>query len=285
MMMQENFKNIEEFRFKLLIPLIKEFEDIQGKKVLDFGCGAGDSTFALALESYECVGVDIIGSSINKAKERYKKDFSNCKIKFYEFDETTKLYFDGGSFDIITCNGVFEHIHPELRQEHFKEIYRLIKPGWLIVIRGTPNSNFPRDGHTSDLWFVPWLPFNLAKYYVVYRNGGIKKSDPLASEKMSISKKLTLIPDNEWISRGIIGVSYGEIKGWIKKEGLNGYVVNDYTKNELKRYFNNSTTMNNSVFKNFIINTFPFVLNILNISIHSILPQITIIFKKDSGSS
>lgn len=283
--MQENFKNIEEFRFKLLIPLIKEFEDIQGKKVLDFGCGGGDSTFSLSLEGCKCVGVDIIGSSIKQAKERHKKDFGKAKIQFYEFDDTTKLPFDDAIFDIVTCNGVFEHIDPVIRQKHFKEIYRLIKPGGLIVIRGTPNSNFPKDGHTSNLWFVPWLPLNLAKYYVIFRNGSIKKIDILASRKMSITKKLTLLPDSKWISRGIIGLSYGEIKGWIKKEGLNGYFVNDDTKNELKRYFNNSTTMNNSVFKNFIIKTFPFVLNILNISIHSILPQITIIFKKDSGSS
>lgn len=282
MMDNSSKKYISDFRFKSLVPLITSYIEIESKKILDFGCGAGHSTFALALEGGLCTGIDISESSIRAARENQKQHFKSYTIDFIHSIDTTALPFEKESFDVVTCNAVFEHIYPWKREAHFREIFRVTKSGGIIVLRGTPNRYFPMDGHTSELWFIPWLPLWIAKYYVILRNGGIKKTDKIAQRNMNISDKLKIIPDEEWFVRGIRGVSFGDIKRWIDHNQLKLYLLNDNNFLELEKYSQISDTWGKRPFFMLIVHYFVAMLNIFSISVHHFFPYLNLIFRREN---
>ena len=82
----------------------------------------------------------------------------------------------------------------------------------------------------------------MAKYYVIFRNGAIKKSDNLAREKMSIRQKIRNIPPGEWYNRGIRGMALKDSNFWIKNNKLNLKLLNFKNENEIDRYVHNSPT-------------------------------------------
>lgn len=279
--MDREYKEVvDEFRFKLLVPLVTEFTCLKGKAVLDFGCGIGKSSFALALEGADVTGIDISDSAIRTATEIGNNHFRDLSTEFLFVQNSTELPFANHSFDISTCNAVFEHILPHVRSAHFREIVRVTKPGGFIIIRGTPNRLFPKDGHTSELWLVPYMPLGLAKYYVLCRNGAIKKSDELSKKKASIREKLKMIPHNEWLVRGIRGVSYNDIQRWQKSCSSQIWLVNNDPKREIDRYLSSSSTFDKSYRTIFaVIKIFFLSIGFLNCSIHIFLPYLNLVYQ------
>ena len=279
-MIKDTMFYINQFRYKSLVPLITQKTSIANKKILDFGCGRGNSTFALALEGGICEGIDICKDHVLIAKQNRDKYFPNLEINFNYLPLTKSTHYQDRYFDMVVCNAVFEHIHPKEREDHFKEIYRLTKPGGKIIIRGTPNRFFPKDGHTSELWFVPWLPLSIAKYYVIFRNGAIKKSDNLAKEKISIKQKIGKIPPDEWYNRGIKGMALKDLNFWIKKNGLSLKLLNYKNENEIDRYVHNSPTWGKKKFFIAIIRLIGKFLDHASISYHNFPPYLNLIYKR-----
>jgi ubiquinone/menaquinone biosynthesis C-methylase UbiE len=279
-MIKDTMFFVNQFRYKSLVPLIIQKTSIDNKKILDFGCGRGQSTFALALEGGICDGIDISKDHVLIAKKTRDEHFSELRINFNYLSQTKSLPYKDGHFDMVVCNAVFEHIHPKEREDHFAEIYRLTKPGGEIIIRGTPNRLFPKDGHTSELWFVPWLPLIIAKYYVIFRNGAIKKSDKLAKKKITIKQKIKDIPPNEWYDRGIRGLALKDLNLWIDNNDFNLELLNFDNKSEIERYVNNSPTWGKKKLFIFFIRLVGKVLDTLSISYHNFSPYLNLIYKR-----
>ena len=68
----------------------------------------------------------------------------------------SKLEFANNTFDVALFANVFEHIPPGERDVSVREIYRVLKPGG-VVIGQIPNPYFPIESH-SRLPFMGWLP-------------------------------------------------------------------------------------------------------------------------------
>jgi SAM-dependent methyltransferase len=66
-------------------------------------------------------------------------------------------------FDCLILANVFEHIPPELRNASFVEMYRVLRPGSILVGQ-LPNPFFLIESH-SRLPFMGWLPVKLQKMY------------------------------------------------------------------------------------------------------------------------
>ena len=66
------------------------------------------------------------------------------------------LHFRDGTFDVALFANVFEHIPPGERDVSLREIYRVLKPGG-VVVGQLPNPYFPIESH-SRLPFMGWLP-------------------------------------------------------------------------------------------------------------------------------
>jgi ubiquinone/menaquinone biosynthesis C-methylase UbiE len=145
--------------------LISIAEQNTGCKFLDCGCGDGSFSleFAKKVAAKEIWGVEL-SESANLAIKKM-----NIKI----FDLNNGLPFDSGSFDVILCNQVAEHIvNTDLL---FKEIARVLKSGGKAYI-SVPNICSFHNRIFVSLGFQPtciWPstsrifgnPFNKAKLY------------------------------------------------------------------------------------------------------------------------
>ena len=94
---------------------------LRARRVMDLGCGAGDSIdlFRSVDPEVSWVGVDIERSPEVAARTR-------GDAEFVTFDGR-RLPFDDGSFDFVYCKQVLEHVeHP---RDVLAEVARVLRPG------------------------------------------------------------------------------------------------------------------------------------------------------------
>ncbi|MFN8413206.1 MAG: class I SAM-dependent methyltransferase [Anaerolineales bacterium] len=100
-------------------------KDIQGKDVLDMGCGSGRYSIALARVGAKSVaGVDWQKRAFEAARIWCEKN--NQPVTFREGD-VLNLPFESESFDFVFSNGVIHHTHSI--QKGLSEIWRVLRPG------------------------------------------------------------------------------------------------------------------------------------------------------------
>lgn len=105
-------------------------EDLEGKNVLDFGCGAGRDLIAISVTCANIYGIDLLQSNISAAIKKFSD--SNLVAEFKQLDENNAIQYENNFFDFIMSNGVLHHI----KDVDFvmSELYRVIKPGGIMYI-------------------------------------------------------------------------------------------------------------------------------------------------------
>lgn len=105
---------------------------IEGKDVLDVGCAGSRLTRHIANMGIKVLGIDVLESSIEIAKE-----FNNVPNSSYEVRDLFKEPFPSDSFDCITFLETTEHVeNPGL---FLKEFHRILRPNGCLVL-STPNA-------------------------------------------------------------------------------------------------------------------------------------------------
>lgn len=94
-------------------------------KILDFGCGDGNSSVFIKkhFPNINISGVDVSEKSIDIANNRC---LSECKFSAYD---GRQLPYSDNHFDIIFTSMVFHHINPKLHKEILEEIFRVLRKG------------------------------------------------------------------------------------------------------------------------------------------------------------
>lgn len=95
---------------------------------LDFGCGVGRLTQALAWRFASCVGVDISRQMIEKADSL--NQYPHCR---YVVHTDTTLPFADGSFSFLYSNIVLQHVPPQFSEQYLREFVRVLAPGGVLV--------------------------------------------------------------------------------------------------------------------------------------------------------
>ena len=103
---------------------------VSRKRALDFGCGAGRLTQALADHFDEVVGVDIAPSMIELAK-RYNKRGPRCSFVLNSADDLAA--FGDDRFDLIYTRIVLQHMAPRFMSRYLDEFVRTLSPGGVIA--------------------------------------------------------------------------------------------------------------------------------------------------------
>ena len=122
---------------------IKSKTKLEGKKVLDVGCGGGLLSEALHDFGADVTGIDAAGPGIEVAKIHAKND--NKNIKYFEITAEELNLKESGSFDIVTCLEVLEHV-PDPKSL-VATCIDLLKPGGVLFL-STINKN-PRSWITA----------------------------------------------------------------------------------------------------------------------------------------
>jgi len=104
--------------------------ELQGKQVLDIGCGLGRPACILA-EKYGAyvVGTDLENHLIDRSKQR-AKDMDLAKRTEFMTVKPGSLDFADESFDFIVSSGAFTQIENKLAM--YQECLRVLKPGGVL---------------------------------------------------------------------------------------------------------------------------------------------------------
>ncbi len=119
---------------KIVDSIEAEYPDVcvPRKLALDFGCGVGRLTQALAGYFNEVHGVDISSSMINKANE-FNSHGNRCRYHLNESDDLG--LFPDSTFDFIYSNVTLMHMEPKYAGNYIRELLRVVEPGGLLVFQ------------------------------------------------------------------------------------------------------------------------------------------------------
>jgi 2-polyprenyl-3-methyl-5-hydroxy-6-metoxy-1,4-benzoquinol methylase len=113
---------------------------IQHRSALDFGCGVGRLTQALADRFNDVHGVDIAPSMIDSAR-RYNRAGHRCTYHLNERDDLE--IFEDSRFDFVLSEIVLQHMQPVYALRYISEFVRVLSPGGLLVFQAPYESVNP----------------------------------------------------------------------------------------------------------------------------------------------
>jgi SAM-dependent methyltransferase len=151
-----------------LLPLI---EKLGAQRVLDAGCGVGQTVERLIKHGVDAHGFDLVENV--KYWERFGRPHDRYVVTA-PIDPI--LPYEDGCFDFVFSFGVIEHVgtsdgdttrladYDEIRRRWVASLLRVVKPGGYLLLAG-PNKNFPIDvAHRPDSaasGFEKWLALKL----------------------------------------------------------------------------------------------------------------------------
>jgi len=138
-------------------------DELDGARILDFGCGAGASTMILArmLPNAEIVGIELEEALLEIARQRAAfYGFTNLELMI----SPNEMELPAGieNFDYILMSGVFEHLLPAERLLLLPKVWEHLKPGGVLFISQLQHRYFPLEMHTTRLPLINYLPDRVA---------------------------------------------------------------------------------------------------------------------------
>jgi len=161
---------------RIIMNKIKKISDLEGKRLLDVGCGDGSFTIELSSNFKEVHAIDVQQDYINSFSQKIRNQnkyilhtMSACEMNF------PKEYFD----TVISIETI-EHVSD--LTSAVSELYRVLRRGGELIIT-CPNRLFPFETHGIMIWrkriqtripLITWIPFlhnkfSLARAFTVRR--------------------------------------------------------------------------------------------------------------------
>ena len=121
-----------------------------GGRALDFGCGVGRLTQALANHFDEVVGIDISSSMLDRAREynRY-----GDRVRYLHNAREDLALFPTGSFDFVNSHITLQHVPPSSSRCYIQEFFRILRPGGIAVFQ-VPGGPLIRPGSLRERLYL-----------------------------------------------------------------------------------------------------------------------------------
>jgi 2-polyprenyl-3-methyl-5-hydroxy-6-metoxy-1,4-benzoquinol methylase len=104
---------------------------LEQNKALDFGCGMGRLTSALANRFKQTWGTDISQTMIDMANSTV----GSASCEFEVLTEPGLTSFESNQFDFVISLLVLQHVEPAQQSMSVKELLRVLKPGGVLVVQ------------------------------------------------------------------------------------------------------------------------------------------------------
>ncbi len=121
-----------------------------GMKILDAGCGRGETALALAKAGATVSGLDYSESAVELTRETLA-DYPDSDIRV---GSVTDLPWPDNTFDRIQFSDVIEHLDPPQTVPALCEFHRVLKPGGFALVHTAPNLLFMKFGWPAARPFV-----------------------------------------------------------------------------------------------------------------------------------
>jgi SAM-dependent methyltransferase len=108
--------------------------DLPAGAALDFGCGVGRVTLALADHFERVVGVDIAAGMIERARA-YARTRGCASCSFVHNAHPDLAPFPGETFDLVYSNIVLQHMEPSDALAYVAEFLRVVAPHGLVLFQ------------------------------------------------------------------------------------------------------------------------------------------------------
>lgn len=105
---------------------------VGGGRALDFGCGVGRLSAALARHADEVVGVDIAPTMLEQAR---RLDRSGGRCRFVLNTEPDLRFLADGSVGLVYSSLVLQHLPPGYAVRYLAEFARVLAPGGTAVFQ------------------------------------------------------------------------------------------------------------------------------------------------------
>lgn len=138
--------------------------DVQRGRGLDFGCGVGRLTQALADRFDRCDGVDIAASMIAEARRINRH---GERVTYHVNTSSDLTLFVDQTFDFVLSLLVLQHMEPRYAKRYIAEFIRVLKPGGVAVFQVPTGSwrqstaRLPKSAFRASLTAVGEPPKNL----------------------------------------------------------------------------------------------------------------------------
>ncbi|ORZ16124.1 S-adenosyl-L-methionine-dependent methyltransferase [Lobosporangium transversale] len=114
--------------------------DAGSKTVMEIGCGAGNTMFPLLLESKNpelfVYGCDFSSTAVEVVRGNINYDEKRCKAFVWDLgSDDIPPEVEPESMDVLVLIFVLSALHPDKWDNAMNNLYKLLKPGGLIVFR------------------------------------------------------------------------------------------------------------------------------------------------------
>ncbi len=166
---------------------LEELEQLRAAPVrgraLDFGCGVGRLTQALAERFERCDGVDIAAPMIAEARRINRRAE---RVRYHVNDAPNLELFAGESFDFVLSFIVLQHMEPRYAKGYITEFVRVLKVGGLALfqvpagMRTPPPAALPDGAFRASIAVVGSPPRQLSVRQAAQLQVRVRNDSPYA---------------------------------------------------------------------------------------------------------
>lgn len=168
----------------------------ENSRVLDFGCGVGRLTQALAHHFTDVQGIDVAAPMIELAR---KHNQQGERVTYHHNPASDLQLFPDNHFDLIYSVITLQHIPPPLIRGYLAEFCRMCRPGGLIYFQ-LPSTSPRKTWRFS--WYPPTTWMRIKRFFLQktairpeMTMNSLKKDEVLAIFAQNDAKPVDIRPD------------------------------------------------------------------------------------------
>jgi 2-polyprenyl-3-methyl-5-hydroxy-6-metoxy-1,4-benzoquinol methylase len=152
---------------EVLLPWVERTVPLAGRTVLEYGCGNGAVSCAVAERAGRLIGLDIDAAQVRQGQaEAKRRGLGNVELRHHPLESILDAFAaQRGKVDVVLLYAVLEHCTIAERLEILRIARELAAHDGAIVVCETPNRLIYFDHHTAQMPFFHLLGDELAGRY------------------------------------------------------------------------------------------------------------------------